>query len=464
MQQRLVSLTICWLVFGPGTLLFSAGAAAVVDRTVYLPSVTEADDEPSSASAEAGAAAQVDRSTDVPVAPSLLSADTGETPQPRESAQRVSVPCLHGFATQNRMAGDTTQGECADSSDEQQRFRVHFGSRIGTQRGILGDVDGIRVDYHLGGGLTLNGVAGYPVLSAKDKFNATRRVFAISADTARFARAWDVNSYMIEQHNDGRAVSRAVGGAIRYLRPKRSLLFYLDYDAAEKSLNTFMASGAWKVPFNTRISATLDIRNSPVKKHQKKYLQHSMAAAQGWKWMLPSDRIKHFTKDGPREVSTLALGLTHAFSKRFKLNGDMAVLGVSGDETSDSTQWDQSNEYFYHLKLSGKNLVLSGDSNVLDLRHRVTESSQTSSASINTRININRYWKISPRFSTDYRSNTLDKSVRWVNSPALKTEYRWKEQYGFQFELGGKWSNEKLSDADKNQYTYFLGLGYQAKF
>ena len=278
------------------------------------------------------------------------------------------------------------------------------------------------MEYRLTGGLTLNGVAGYPVLSADDNFNTSRRVLGISADMANFAGSWEANSYMVQQQDNGRVVSRAVGGAMRYLQSERSLLFYLGHDAAEKSRSVFMASGAFKLTSSTRISAMLDIRNGPVQKRQQKYLQTRMAAVEGWKWMLPSDRIKHFTRDGAREVRTLAVGLSHAFSKRITLSSVFAVLDASQDKESEGPVFGQSNEYFSSLKLSTKNLMMFGDSNILDLRQSLTDSSQISSASLNSRYDINRYWKISPRFSNDYRSNAHDNSVRWVRSPAVKMD------------------------------------------
>lgn len=255
-----------------------------------------------------------------------------------------------------------------------------------------------------------------------------------------------------------------MGGAIRYLQPGRSLLVYLDYDAADNSLGTLMASGAWKLPFKTTINATLDRRNRPLTGRQQKYLQQSMTVTEGWNWILPTDRLAHHTGDGSGEVSTLAVGLSHALSQRIKLSGDFAVLDTTNDAIADAATTAPSSEYFYHLKLTGKDLMIPGDRSKFDLRHDVTETGRTSTAAIDTKYAINRFWNVMPKLRADYRSLLLDNSPRWETSPAVKMEYRRNKLFGFQIEAGGKWSTGENSSADDSRSSYFVNMKYQAKF
>jgi len=330
----------------------------------------------------------------------------------------------------------------------------------------MGRFDGLLVDYRLTSGITLNAVAGGPVVSGQEASDLTKQVFGLSATTGKFARAWDLNGYIAQQQNNGRIESRAVGGALRYLRPTHSLLVSLDYDMDEDSLSSVVVSGAWKLLRATTLSATFDIRHSYMHTPQAGYLQQTMAATEGWKWALPMDRIKQLAGKRSTEVKTLGLGLSHAFSQRIKLSGDFAVLDVWRDTALGDPNGvaAQSSEYFYRLKLTGEDLVLSGDNSTLDLRHSVTGSSRVSSASLDTRYAINRLWQINPRLRTDYRDNEQDSSVQWVTSPMVKMEYRWREQYGIDIEAGREWSARKLPAADQVRSTYFLSLGYRANF
>lgn len=399
-----------------------------------------------------------------------VAADSG-TPAPAPATavpQLDAIPCMNSFIDAPLTASASTDDTC-DSDEEQQddRFSIRFGERIGPDSGILGEFDGIRVDYRLTGNLTVNGIAGYPVLSTQDKFNDSRQVFGVSAATSKLIRSWDLNGYLIERQDGGQINSREVGAALRYLRAKRSLLLFLNYDAANHALGGFTTSGALKLPYRTTISANIDLRNKPIYKRQQRYLEQSMSATEGWTWILPTERIRYLTGDRSEAIMTLAMGLTHTFSDNLELTGSVARLDATSTspETVDSYSGTTvPSEYFYHLKLSGKNLMFPGDSNLLDVSHHVAEARRTSSASLNTRYVINRRWNVSPRLRTDYRDNPLEKSARWVTSPSVGMEYRWRELYRFKIEAGGQWLTEQDPDADRHQTSYFVNVAYKARF
>ncbi len=373
-----------------------------------------------------------------------------------DEANGAAIPCMVSFEDERQAAGE----RCDDGAAERQ-LSVAFGERMAdSDSSILGDFDGVRVDYRLSGGMRLNGVAGYPVLSANDKFNASRQVYGVSANTALFVPNWDLSSYLLEQQ-DTAGAQRNAGGALRYLRPKRSLLLLFDYDLANSSFEAFTAAGAFKLPRNTTLSATVDVRSRPLSKRQRRYVQQTMATTGGWSWNLPMDRISHYTRE-QAEVTTYAVGLSHRFSRHLQLTGSAAVLDVAG--AADAGGEPAPSEYFYHLRLSGSDLMFSGNNNVLDLSHRVTETTRTSTATLDTRYTINRRWKVSPRLRTDYRDNFIDRSVQWSATPSVKMEYRWRDRYGLRIEAGGEWVNRELYDEASSDSSYFVKLGYKANF
>jgi hypothetical protein len=435
MTRSQAALIIVWLAFVPGALLFSGNAGAIPGAPGQLSVNAEpaADFQPTGEQA----------TSDEPPAVQLVDGEPADT---QELPDLVNLP--------------------ANPIDRQQAFSIQFGRRLAVDSGILGNTDGIRVDYRLNSSLTLRGIAGYPVVSSKDEFNTARQLLGFSADTGTFANAWNLNAYLIDEQDNAQLDNRVIGGTLRYQRTKRSLLLFLDYDANQDMLNAITASGALILPGRTTLSATFDMRNNAMHKRQKKHLQHSMASIDGWNWIIPDDRVKHYASQRTRKVTTRGLSLSHAFSQRFKLSGDVAMLDISNNSLSgDATPPEVlPSEYFYHLKLTGKDLLISGNSNKLDIRHRVTGSSRISTASIDTRYVINRLWNFSPRLRTELRDSVTDKSAEWVTSPTVKIEYRWKKAYGFQFEAGGKWSNQAISSADTSRSTYLLNLGYQANF
>ncbi len=456
MNKHAVALSACSLVLGWGLLGYAGAARAIptaqgelIDGTQPLPdfsAVAQTRNLPSPA-------ANPPPPADAPAEPTAQAAAlTDRVPA------GAAIPCMVSFEDE-----DTPASDSCDDGDVSGQLSVSFGERMAdAQSSILGDFDGIRVDYRLAGGLRLNGVAGYPVLSDNDKFNAARQVYGVSANTAKFAQAWDFNSYLIEQQDNGGA-RRNAGGALRYLRPKRSLLLLFDYDLVDRSLEAFTASGAFKLPRSTTLSATVDVRSSPLRRRQQRYVQQTMAATEGWSWNLPMDRISYYTRDLSEQVTTVAVGLTHRFSTRLKMTGSAAVLDVAREINVDEGVASPS-EYFYHLQLSGRDLMFSGNNNVLDLSHRITDTTRTSSASLDARYSINRRWKVSPRLRTDYRDNLIDRSVQWVTAPSVKMEYHWRDRYGVKIEAGGEWVTRELYDQDSSDSSYFVKLGYKANF
>jgi hypothetical protein len=449
MRRTPVPLLAYVLAVGPGTLLFPVVAGAIPDN--QNPSIVTAE------------LTSVYRTSD----PTVI---TEENPGTDENPARQNSLSFPGHSCPQDPAGIapveySTRGKtCVDPPDVQQRSSVQLGRRIGTNGDILGEYDGVRVNYRLSDRLKLNGVAGYPVLAAEDKFNSDRQVFGISVATSQSGRAWDLNGYLIEKQESGQTSDKSMGGVLRNLQSGRSLLAFLDYDVTDNSLGTLMASGAWRLPFKTTISATLDRRSRPIPSHQEKFLQQSMSVTEGWNWILPTDLLAHYTGDGGSEVSTLAFGLSHPLSQRIKLSGDVAVLDTTDEVNTAPVTTAQATEYTYHIKLTGNYLLMPDDRNKLDLRYNVTEAGRTSTAAFDTRYAINQFLNIMPVLRADYHTAVPESSPRWVASPAVKMEYHQSKQAGFKVEAGGEWSSGMKAIADGNRSSYFVSLGYQAKF
>jgi hypothetical protein len=460
MKHQPVALIVCLTIIAPAALTISTDAGAIAASHSPLIAGTEAVPDFSGvarAPASDPAVRDGNQGNSQPLEPPTAAESAATGLQPGSA-----IPCLNDFHADQ--AGSDANTTACESAGDQRRLSFQFGNRMVGQSDLLGEVDGVRVDYQLNGGLNIKGLAGYPVVSEQDRFNTERQVVGFSADTGKIARLWDFNSYFIEQQAEGKADSRAAGAAARYLRAKRSLLLLLDYDLANHRLGAFTASGALALPLRTTFSATFDLRNTPLDARQQKYLQHSTASMDGWVWDLPIDRVAHHSRLGSREIATLSLGLSHRFSQRFRLSGSFAVLEASDETLADGSSGAALNEYFYSLKLTGKDLVFSGTRNRLDLSHRVTDTSRMSSAAIDSNYVINRRWKVSPRVRTDYKDNLLERSAQWRASPSVKMEYRWRRQYGLDIEAGGEWRTLEAPDAEKSQSSYFLSLGYRANF
>lgn len=371
-------------------------------------------------------------------------------------------------ACQQAIAGDDAAEDipaiasCRGANRSRQPVSIQMGRRIGVRDEILGDIDGVRVDYRPADGLRLNGIAGYPVLTEEDVFNPSRQFFGISAMTDGPNNTWDLNGYLVEQQENGQVTYRSTGGSLRYLKPGRSLLFYLDYDPDTSTLGTFMASGAMKLPFRTTLSATVDIQSRPIPGLQQQYLKQSMTEMEGWDLILPADRLTYHIDGGAKEVGVLAVDLSYALSQRIRLRGDVVMLDASRNDAV--TRRYDPEEYHYHLKITGNDLMLPGDRSKLDLRHSVTETGRSYTASFDTRYALKRFWNFISQLRADYYMDIDDSGSRWEATPKVKVEYRPNRQYGFHIEAGGNLSGSSSADAVDGPVSYFVSLGYRLSF
>ncbi|MGB5472177.1 MAG: hypothetical protein WBQ78_01720 [Gammaproteobacteria bacterium] len=447
MRLRPVIRLACALLLGSGTLLCAADAWANTGN--QGPQVAT---ELPATGLRSGKAAQSFQQDVV----------TDDMPEQQGGIAFDNPACLQGIAGAEHADLPAAEKPCINSTDTRLPFTIQLGRRIGTHDNILGDFDGVRVDYRLGDGLILNGIAGYPVLAAADVFNPDRQMFGISATTEHLANTWELNSYLVEQQAGGRVVGRSMGGAMRYLKPGRSMLIYLDYDPASRSVGTLMASGALKLPYKTTLSATLDLQSRPIPGLQQKYLTQSMTVIDGWDWILPTDRLAVHTAGGTNEVGTLAIDLSYAFSRRIRLRGDVVLIDVTND--ADPGSRVDSSETYYHVKITGKDLMVPGDRSKLDLRHSITETGRSYTATFDTKYAIKRFWNLISQLRADYHSPADEGSEHWAATPKVKMEYRPNKQFGFHIEAGGNLSNGENVTANDSHSSYFVSLGYQAKF
>lgn len=375
------------------------------------------------------------------------------------------VPCLHGISSAHSLPLDPTDNLCTEPLESQQRFGLRFGRRMRTRNSMLGDFDGLMVDYGLGN-FALNGIAGFPAVSGKDEINPKNQLFGFSAGSGKLAKAWDLSGYFMELQGSNQDHRSALGGAIRYSQTDRSLLISADYDMLNHTLSKFIVSSAWKLLPTTTLSTTIDIQQSYLPTPQKNYLQQTIALTDGWKWGLPLERINVLSTDSSTDVAAFGFSVTHALAQNIKLDSDIAILNVSNEDDSNNLAASVSdfNEYYFYLKLTGKDMLFASDNSSVTLRHNVSETSRLSSSLLDGSYAIARQWHITPRLQIDYRDNQADNSIQWFASPAVKVEYRWHKQSQFNFNAAGEWTKRQDSADEEYQSSYVVSLGYRTDF
>ena len=122
------------------------------------------------------------------------------------------------------------------------------------------------------------------------------------------------------------------------------------------------------------------------------------------------------------------------------------------------------NEYFYNLQFIGTSLLKEGDIAIAGIRYSDTSTANIFSINLNSRYPVNSAWRVNPRLRVDFRRNKRDSSHQWTLAPSFRTDYRWKKRYHFELELGGEWSNLRLTDTTEKTRSYFMSMGYRIDF
>ena len=367
-----------------------------------------------------------------------------------------NAPCLRDLSSDD--------DRCSSPLQSRQGLGLKFGHRMRTSNSMLGDFDGLMVDYALGN-FAVNGIAGFPAASGSNGIDPKKHLFGFSASSRKLIKGWDLGGYMMEQQDADQDSRSALGGALRYSKANRSLLISADYDILKRTLSRFMISSAWKLLPSSTLSTTFDIHQSYLPTPQKNYLQQSIALTEGWKWGLPSDRIKDLSTDSATDVTAFALSLSHALSNNLKLDSDFSILNVSKEDTNDlASSLSKYNEYYFYFKMSGKGLLLPNDSNTVSFRHNVSDTSRLSSYLLDGSYDLNRQWHLTPRLQIDYRNSLSEPSIQWVASPALKLEYRLHSKSKINFKAAGEWKKDQVATGEEYHSSYAVSLGYRTDF
>jgi len=401
---------------------------------------------------------------------SSLSTDLDVTARKRSDSydiqSRFTGSYLYDFLDSGAGDESSVSSLYIDAHHKGYGMSMRLGRQSRNTGGVLGRFDGLLLGYQLTDWLTINGVAGYPVLSTRDQVDTDKTLYGVSADLGTFANAWDFNVFIIEQQVDNIVDRRAVGGEVRYFDPTKSLLSFVDYDISYDSLNTLIFLGTWTLPDRTTLNATIDYRNSPILTTTNALQGQTVRTIDNLLDSLSEDEIRALAEDRTAENTTVTLGASHPFSERIQLSGDVTVSNLSGTDGSGGVEPipGTGNEYFYNLQLIGNSLIKTGDIGIVGLRYSDTSTSSIYSFSLNTRYPVNRVWRINPRVRVDYRENDRDKSTQWIGSPSLRMDYRWRKRYRFEVEGGGEWSTRELTDDNEDSSSYFFSLGYRADF
>lgn len=357
---------------------------------------------------------------------------------------------------------------------EASRRTGQLSARAGRQSrstgGVLGRFDGVRLTVGVTPRTALTLVGGFPVeRSTTMSVETDRHFYGATYALGTFAQAWDMNVFYIAQTVDGTPDREAVGGELRYFRPRRSLFTLVDYDILFDALNTFLLVGTWTRPTGTSLHLTLDQRKSPVLTTSNALQGQAVGSIEELlATPLSEEEVQQLALDRTATERSATVGLTRPLSDKLQLSGDLTVSDRTATNASSFpvlvAPLPAGDAYALSLELTGSGLVKQGDIAVVGLRYTNNETTDTASLILNTRYPINGAWRVNPRVRVDYRRNESDGSDQWTTRPSLRMEYRMLRRVRFEIDASGEWSTRRLTTDTERTSGYFVSAGYRFDF
>ena len=344
--------------------------------------------------------------------------------------------------------------------------------RVGRQShnadGVLGRFDGILGGYRVNDILRVKGVLGTPVASSSNTgIDYDRYFYGFSADIGQIAEAWNFNLFAIQQIADGAVDRRAVGGEARYFRPGRSVFTLVDYDVLYNELNTFlMLANVTLDATKTTLNMTVDVRKSPILTTTNAIQGQGVTNLGGLLNNVSTGTARRLADDRTLDSRSLTLGGTQPLNDHYQLSAEVTASYLSGAPASGGVAASKSTgtDYFYSTQLIGSSLFKEGDVTIFGLRYNDVSTSNTYTASLNTRYPITRAWRINPRLRFDFRQNN-DHTEQLTFRPEFRTTYRIKRRLQLEFEAGADWTRQELLPRGRAEsVSYFANIGYRMEF
>lgn len=411
-----------------------------------------------------------------------LSSDLDVTTRLRTSEYDLRTRFTGGYThdfLDNGTGNDTTLSSLYfDGRSTVNNMGLRFGRQSRSTGGVLGRFDGLLLDIPVTQKIGLVGVTGFPVNSSRDGFNGDKYFYGAALEFDDFAEGWDAGAFVIEQRVDSLIDRRAVGGELRYFDRNKSLFLLTDYDIFFNTLNTTQVLGNWTTRDKTTFNIVLDYRNSPILTTSNA-LQGAvdptvmspnppvpLLTFDEMRQFFTEDEIYQFAQDRTARSKLATLGVTRPVTEKLQVSGDITLSKLSDTVASGSVAAvpGTDNEFFYNVQLIGSNLIKDGDISIIGLRFIDATTSNTTSLSLNTRYPVTPEFRINPRFSIDFRSNTTDNTEQFIYRPSARLTYSLKRRLRLEAELGGEWSDRELVTGESHTESYFINLGYRADF
>lgn len=362
-----------------------------------------------------------------------------------------------------------------DVNDERWNWSARLGRQTQYDSGVLGRFDGAHMSYRYRPDLKFNVTAGYPVDSPRYATSTRRQFYGASANLDNWRDAWNFSLFTQQQTVDGLLDRQAVGGEAQYQTSNFNVISLIDFDTSYSVLNSALVNGNWRATDRLTLSGLVDFGARPYLTTRNALIGQPERTIEALGLRFSEGQLRTLARNRTAQSVSYSLGGDFTFSERFELHLDATI--IDADETVQSGGVvglpDLGAQTYLSASVLATSFFRDRDFTQLTFRQDTNDIYESVGITFDTRLPMSDALRINPRLSVALRDNLGDGSEQVIATPALRILYRWRRNYLFELELGGRWSSRDLPatfidpflpDGTEEISSYFVNLGYRAEF
>ncbi len=353
----------------------------------------------------------------------------------------------------------------ADLADSVSGLSGRLGRQTRNTGGVLGRFDGMNLSYALSERLRFDTVIGKPVYTTTEGVDDARSFYGISSTIGLFHENLDFGVFYLQQGVEGLTDREAVGAEARFFGEQHSLWSVIDYDLEFGELGNAFVQGSWRLAGNLTITGMYDQRRSPFLNLGNAMIGQQLASFADLQVLFTEDEIRQLALDRSPSSTTTTVGISKPVTPKVQVNATASITNVDATpESGGVTAIDESKYNYYSGDLVISGLFAENDVSIFGVRYAESDTTDVLSAHLDTRFQLGRRWRVSPRLRVDYRQIRTDDSTQWIYTPGLRVQYRHDRRFRLEFEGGTQLSDRTMLGQDQTRKSYFVNVGYQWYF
>lgn len=337
---------------------------------------------------------------------------------------------------------------------------------VGRQRGdtgVLGRFDGARVGYRPTDRLDLQLLGGFPTKSySSDGINTDRFQVGGGGQMLEVFSLFDLELYTNYQNEDDLTYRAAIGGEIRHLRPGRTIVASLDYDAFFNAVNIAMLLADFEVLDGLSVNTLIEYRKSPILTLGNALIGQPASSVTDLHDSFSASQMKDLAEDRTSDSTTFTLGGRYEINDRFDVSGNWTASKLSSTSGSGGVLGTPSTgyEFTYYAQVASESLLMDRDVTVLGVRIFDGDRYDGYMLQLNGRYPVAPKLRLNPIFRLEYQSGD-DDVVRAV--PRLRLDYTWWDLV-FDLDVAFDWTRVVNGSDRPEEYGYSLLFGIRYDF